>query len=249
LGGKYITAEDVGTSTQFMEYISMETKHVMGKPFYLGGSGDPSPVTAYGVYLGIKASQKKLTGNDSLEGKKIMVQGVGHVGQFLIELLAKENAEILIADINEDNLKKVSSNFKTKVIGVNDVYDTEMDIYAPCALGATVNDNTIEKLKCSIIAGAANNQLQDELKHGRRVKERGILYAPDFLINAGGVVNCYTEIDGYNKKRTYSITENIYSQTLDIFNTAENSEKGTQEVALEIAMNRINSIGKIRQVR
>ena len=249
LGGKYLTAEDVGTSTQFMEYISMETSHVMGKPFYLGGSGDPSPVTAYGVYLGIKASQKKLTGSDSLEGKKIMVQGVGHVGQYLIELLAKENAEILIADINEANLKNVTSKFKATVIGVNDVYVTDMDIYAPCALGATVNDTTIEKLKCSIIAGAANNQLQDEFIHGRRLKEKGILYAPDFLINAGGVVNCYTEIDGYNKERTYSITENIYKQTIDIFNTAENSEKGTQEVALEIAMERINSIGKIRQTR
>lgn len=249
LGGKYITAEDVGTSTQFMEYISMETKHVMGKPFYLGGSGDPSPVTAYGVYLGIKASQKKLTGNDSLEGKKIMVQGAGHVGQFLIELLAKENAEILVADIKEENLKQVTSKFKASVIGVNDVYDADMDIYAPCALGSTLNDNTIDKLKCSIIAGAANNQLQDELIHGRKLKEKGILYAPDFLINAGGVVNCYTEIDGYNKDRTYSITENIYQQTIDIFNTADNSEKGTQEVALEIAMNRINSIGKIRQTR
>lgn len=249
LGGKYITAEDVGTSTQFMEYISMETKHVMGKPFYLGGSGDPSPVTAYGVYLGMKASQKKLTGNDSLEGKKILVQGVGHVGQFLIEHLNKENANIMIADINENNLKSVTSRYKAEVIDVNVVYDTDMDIYAPCALGATVNDNTIEKLKCSIISGAANNQLQDELVHGRRVKARGILYAPDFLINAGGVVNCYTEIDGYSKERTYGITENIYKQTLDIFNVADNSEKGTQEVALEIAMARINSIGKLRQVR
>ncbi|MGB0885057.1 MAG: Glu/Leu/Phe/Val family dehydrogenase [Chitinophagales bacterium] len=249
LGGKYITAEDVGTNTQFMEYISMETKHVMGKPFYMGGSGDPSPVTAYGVYLGMKASQKKLTGNDSLTGKKIMVQGVGHVGQYLIELLAKENAEILIADINEDNLKSVTSNYKAEVIDVNNVYNTEMDIYAPCALGATVNDSTIDNLKCSIIAGAANNQLQDELIHGRKLKEKGILYAPDFLINAGGVVNCYTEIDGYSKEKTYGITDNIYQQTIDIFNAADNSEKGTQEVALEIAMERINSIGKIRQVR
>lgn len=249
LGGKYITAEDVGTSTQFMEYISMETKHVMGKPFYLGGSGDPSPVTAYGVYLGMKASQKKLTGNDSLAGKKILVQGVGHVGQYLIEHLNKENANIMIADINEDNLKSVTSRYKAEIIGVNDVYDADMDIYSPCALGATLNDDTIDKLKCSIVAGAANNQLQDELIHGRKIKEKGILYAPDFLINAGGVVNCYTEIDGYNKERTFSITDNIYQQTIDIFSAADNSEKGTQEVALEIAMARINSIGKIRQVR
>ena len=178
-----------------------------------------------------------------------MVQGVGHVGQFLIELLVKENANILIADINETNLKQVTSNYKATVIGVNDVYDVDMDIYAPCALGATINDETIEKLKCSIVAGAANNQLQNELIHGRILKQKGILYAPDFLINAGGVVNCYTEIDGYNKERTYSITENIYTQTLGIYNEADNSEKGTQEVALEIAMKRINAIGKIRQSR
>lgn len=249
LGGKYITAEDVGTNTQFMEYISMETKHVMGKPFYLGGSGDPSPVTAYGVYLGMKASQKKLTGNDSLAGKKILVQGVGHVGQYLIEHLNKENANILIADINENNIKTVTANYKVEVIDPSKVYETAMDIYSPCALGATINDQTVDALKCSIVAGAANNQLLDEKIHGRKLKERGVLYAPDFLINAGGVVNCYTEIDGYSKERTYGITENIYNQTLAIFDAAQQSEKGTQEVALEIALNRIQSIGKIRQIR
>lgn len=248
LGGKYITAEDVGTSTQFMEYIAMETQHVMGKPFYMGGSGDPSPVTAYGVYLGIKASQKQRSGSDSLEGKKILVQGVGHVGQFLTEHLAKEGAKIMIADINENNIKSVTAKHKVDVIDVNDVYDADMDIYAPCALGATINDNTIDKLKCNIVAGAANNQLLDEKIHGRKLKEKGIIYAPDFLINAGGVVNCYTEIDGYNKEKSFSLTNNIYQQTLDVFSAANQSSKGTQEVALEIAMERINQIGKIKQV-
>ena len=207
LGGKYITAEDVGTNTQFIEYISLETKHVAGKPDYLGGGGDPSPVTAYGVYLGMKAAQKQLSGSDSLKGKKIMVQGVGHVGQFLIDHLAKEEAIISIADINEANIQMVSAKYKVAVVSVDDVYTNDMDIYAPCALGATLNDNTIDLLKCSVVAGAANNQLAEEQKHGDLLRDKGIVYAPDFLINAGGVINCYIETVGYNRPRAMAATE------------------------------------------
>lgn len=249
LGGKYITAEDVGTNTQFIEYISQETKHVAGKPEYLNGSGDPSPVTAYGVYLGMKAAQKHLSGSDSLKGKKVAVQGVGHVGQYLIDLLAKENAHILISDINENNIKDVSSKYKVDIVDVNDIYDAEMDIYAPCALGATVNDDTLNRLKCSIIAGSANNQLEDEHKHGDIVKEKGIIYAPDFLINAGGVINCYIETVGYNRERAMAATEKIYDQTYNILSKASTENRNAQEVALEIAMERIEKIGKIKQRR
>lgn len=247
LGGKYITAEDVGTNTQFIEYIAQETKHVAGKPDYLNGSGDPSPVTAYGVYLGMKAAQKHLSGSDSLQGKKIAVQGVGHVGQYLIDLLAKENAHILISDINEKNIKEVSSKHRVEVVDVDKIYDAEMDIYAPCALGATINDDTIKRLKCSIIAGSANNQLEDEQKHGNILMEKGIVYAPDFLINAGGVINCYIETVGYNRERAMAATEKIYDQTLTILSKALNEHKNVQEVALEIAMERIEKIGKIKQ--
>lgn len=247
LGGKYITAEDVGTNTQFIEYISQETNYVAGKPEYLNGSGDPSPVTAYGVYLGMKAAQKHLSGSDSLKDKKIAVQGVGHVGQYLIDFLAKENAHIIISDINENNIKEVSSKYKVQVVGVDDIYNADMDIYAPCALGATVNDDTLNKLKCSIIAGSANNQLEDEQKHGSVLMEKGIIYAPDFLINAGGVINCYIETVGYNKERAMAATEKIYSQTLTILSKATNEHKNVQEVALEIAMERIEKIGKIKQ--
>ena len=249
LGGKYITAEDVGTNTQFMEYVSCETKHVAGVPEYLGGSGDPSPVTAYGVYLGMKAGQKALTGNDSLSGKKIAVQGVGHVGQYLINHLAKENADIYIADINEANIKLVTSKHKVTVVEPNDIYGIEMDIYAPCALGATINDTTLDILKCSIIAGAANNQLADEQKHGNALVKKGIIYAPDFLINAGGVINCFAEVEGYNEARAFGATEKIYTQTLSILERSASEQKSAHEVALEIAMDRINSIGKIRQTR
>ncbi|MBL4654577.1 MAG: Glu/Leu/Phe/Val dehydrogenase, partial [Bacteroidia bacterium] len=184
LKGKYITAEDVGTSEQDMIYISSETKHVTDIPESMGGSGDPSPVTAYGTYMGMKASVKEMWGNDDLNGKTIAVQGVGHVGQYLVEYLSKENARILVCDINEDNLKSVTDNFKNvSVVSPEEIYNVKMDIYSPCALGATINTETLNQLTCSIIAGAANNQLEDENIHGKMVIEKGILYAPDFLIN------------------------------------------------------------------
>lgn len=249
LGGKYITAEDVGTNTQFIEYISLETKHVAGKPDYLGGGGDPSPVTAYGVYLGMKAAQKQQSGNDSLNGKKIAVQGVGHVGQYLINHLIKEGAEVTIADINEYNIKSVTDKHKVTVVDPQEIYNVDMDIYAPCALGSTINNNTIPKLKCGIIAGAANNQLDDEQIHGDLIKEKGIIYAPDFLINAGGVINCYIETVGYNRDRAMAATERIYHQTLEVLSQAQSQNKNSQEVAIEIAIKRIEDIGKIRQRR
>lgn len=249
LGGKYITAEDVGTNTQFIEYIARETEHVAGKPDYLGGGGDPSPVTAYGVYLGMKAAQKQLSGKDSLKGKKIMVQGAGNVGQHLIDHLAKEEAIISIADINEKNLKQVAAKHRVTIVNPKDVYTTDMDIYAPCALGASLNDETIPLLNCSIVAGAANNQLADEKKHGDILKDKGVIYAPDFLINAGGVINCYIETVGYDRTRAMAATEKIYDQTLAVLEEAKEKNKNSQEVALEIAIRRINSIGKIRQRR
>lgn len=249
LGGKYITAEDLGTNTQFIEYISLETDHVAGKPDYLGGGGDPSPVTAYGVYLGMKAAQKQLSGNESLQGKKVLVQGAGHVGQYLIDHLAKEKAIISIADINEANLKMVSDKYKVKVVSPTDVYQADMDIYAPCALGASINDATIPQLSCGVIAGAANNQLADELIHGNLLRDKGIIYAPDFLINAGGVINCYIETIGYNRPRALAATEKIYDQTIAVLSHAAKTHRNAQEVALEIAMQRIENIGKTRQRR
>lgn len=248
LGGKYITAEDVGTNTQFMEWVSMETKHVAGKPNYLGGGGDPSPVTAYGVYLGMKAGQKKFSGSDSLAGLKISVQGVGSVGQHLIDYLVKEGAEIYIADINDLNIQKVLDKNKVHVVDVDEIYNIDVDIYAPCALGATLNDDTLPKLKCSVIAGAANNQLLDEKKHGDWLAEKGIIYTPDFLINAGGVINCYAEVHGYNEARAFGATEAIYNQTLKVLDKAMSEKRNVQEVAIEIAMERINAVGKINQV-
>lgn len=246
LNGKYITAEDVGTSTKDMEYIAMETKHVTGLPESMGGGGDPSPVTAYGVYMGMKASAAFAWGNDSLAGKKILVQGVGHVGENLVKNLVKENAVVYITDINEEQLKKVSSEYKAQVVAADKIFDLDIDIYAPCALGATLNTENINKLKCSVIAGAANNQLADENIHGPMLIDRGIIYAPDFLINAGGLINVYSELIGYNRQRALTQTEHIYNVTLDIFRKATKEGISTQQAAIQMAEKRIRDIGKVK---
>lgn len=246
LNGKYITAEDVNTSARDMEYIAMETEHVTGVPEYMGGSGDPSPFTAYGVFVGMKASAKKAWGHDDLSGKKVLVQGVGHVGQYLVGHLVEAGAEVFIADISEVKLKETTDKFqKVKVINNNDIFNMEMDIYAPCALGATVNDDSISKMKCQIIAGAANNQLAAEDTHGPLLIEKGILYAPDFLINAGGLVNVSAELDGYNRERVMGQVEQIYDRTLEIFHLSETEKIHTQAAAMKIAQRRIDAIASV----
>jgi leucine dehydrogenase len=245
-GGKYITAEDVGISTRDMEYVRLETKHVVGLPEYLGGSGDPSPVTAYGVYMGMKASQKELSGSDSLSGKKVVVQGVGHVGEYLVEHLVKEGADVTICDIYEDRVNAVVKKHGVKAVDAKDVYDIPMDIYSPCALGATINDDTLDRLKCSIVCGAANNQLKDERVHGQEVLKRGILYAPDYLVNAGGIINCYWEIVGYNRNAALAQAEGIYQTALNIFNISKTNSIPTYLAANQLAEARIASIAKLK---
>lgn len=174
LNGKYITAEDVGTSTKDMEYIKMETNHVTGLPESMGGGGDPSPVTAYGVYMGIKAAAKHAWGNESLSGKKVVVQGVGHVGENVVKHLTKEGAKVFIIDLNQDTLKRIASETKAEVLTNLDFFGMDMDLYAPCALGATLNTENISRLKCTVIAGAANNQLADETINGQMLLDKGI---------------------------------------------------------------------------
>ena len=247
LGGRYITAEDVNIKTRDIEYVAMETTHVTGKPDFLGGGGDPSPVTAYGTYTGMKAAAKKAWGSDSLQGKQVLVQGVGQVGMYLVDHLTKEGAKVLIADIDEQKLKMVSERSGATVVSNDGLYDLDMDIYAPCALGATLNDDTISRLKCSIVAGAANNQLKEEQKHGRMLQEQGIIYAPDFLINAGGLINVYLEHLGeYNRDRAYSMADKIYDTCTNILNKSEQDKITSHEAALEIALKRIDDMGRVK---
>jgi leucine dehydrogenase len=228
LSGRYITAEDVGTTTADMDLIRKHTEYVTGISESIGGSGNPSPVTAYGVYMGMKAAAKYKFGKDNLEGKKVLVQGIGHVGETLVDYLTAEGAKVVIADINEDRLKEIGNKYGAKIYTGDDLYSADVDIYAPCALGATINDETIGRLKAQVIAGAANNQLANEIKHGQMLKDRGILYAPDFLINAGGIINVYAEIVKYDKAEAMRKTENIYNTTLEIFDYADTNNITTQ---------------------
>lgn len=246
LGGNYITAEDVGISPADMVYVNMETNHVVGLP---GKSGDPSPVTARGVYMGMKACAKEQFGTDSLTGRKIAVQGVGHVGEYLVASLAQEGAEIYITDVYEPTLKRVSEKYGVKVVGLDEIYDLDVDIYAPCALGATINDETLDRLRCSIISGAANNQLQSESIHGKRVMEKGIVYAPDFALNAGGVINCYSEVANLPSEWALSKADDIYATITEIVKRSKSENIPTYQIANKMAEERIEKVGKVKLPR
>lgn len=246
LNGKYITAEDVNTTTKDMEYVAMETDHVVGLPESMGGGGDPSPVTAYGTYMGMKASAKMAYGDDSLAGKTVAVQGIGKVGFHLCEYLHKEGAKLYVTDINENALKAAADQFGAIVVGQDDIFDLNVDVFSPCALGAVLNTDVIGRLKAQVIAGAANNQLAEEKEHGKMLVEKGIFYAPDFLINAGGLINVYSEYIGYNRERAYGATEKIYDTTLEIYKKAAAENIPTQQAATQMAEERVQNIMKVR---
>ncbi len=246
LNGKYITAEDVNMTTKDMEYIRMETTHVAGLPETMGGSGDPSPVTAYGTYMGMKAAAKKAFGSESLAGKRIGVQGVGHVGTYLLEHLQKEGAKLIVSDYYADRAEAAAARFGAVAVGLEEIYDQDMDIYSPCALGATLNDDTIGRLQCRAIAGCANNQLAIENEHGPELVRRGIVYAPDFLINAGGLINVYSEVTGGSRQGALTQTEKIYDFTLQVLEKADLEDTHPQAAAIKMAKERIASIGKVK---
>ncbi|ABE55107.1 leucine dehydrogenase [Shewanella denitrificans OS217] len=230
LGGKYYSAEDVGTTTADIMIAHQETPYMAGLE---GKSGDPSPFTAIGTFLGIKAAVKHQRGLDSLKGLKIAVQGVGHVGYYLCQHLHQEGAELIVTDIHQASLDKVASEFGASVVAPNDIYSQDVDVYAPCALGATINDHTIPQLKARIVAGCANNQLA-EVRHGEKLKELGILYAPDYVINAGGIINVSFEKD-YDVHKSTTKVEQIYQTLLSIFERAEAENRTTGSVADEMA--------------
>jgi leucine dehydrogenase len=240
LSGKYITAEDVGMETKDMDTVREVTPYVTGISEEKGGSGNPSPITAYGVFMGLKAATKYRFGSDNLEGKKVLVQGIGHVGEVLVQHLTESGALVTIADINEERLSQVGSKYGAKIFTGADLYSAEVDIYAPCALGATINDDTIHKIQAKVIAGAANNQLANEVVHGAMLKEKGILYAPDFLINAGGVINVYSELANLTRAQVMEKTENIYNTSMEIFKFAEQHNITTHQAAMSMAQKRID---------
>lgn len=248
LGGRYITAEDVGIDVQNMEWVHMETKYVSGLPKATGGSGDPSPVTAYGTYVGMKACAQKAYGSDSLEGKEVAIQGAGHVASHLARRLSEEGAELFICDIYEDKVNELAEEVGATVVDPDDIYGLDVDIFSPCALGGVINDDTIDHFNCDIIAGAANNVLDEEEKHGQMLLDRGIIYAPDYVINAGGLINVASELEGYNEERAHDKASNIYNTILDILNYSEENDTPTFVASNILAEKRIKDVGEIHQI-
>ncbi len=245
LNGRYITAEDVGTTVEDMDIIHDETDFVTGISPAFGSSGNPSPVTAYGVYKGMKAAAKSAFGTDSLEGKTVAVQGVGNVAYNLCRHLHEEGAKLIVTDINKEAVERAVAEFGARAVDPDDIYSQECDIYAPCALGATINDDTIPQLKAKVIAGAANNQLK-ETRHGDQIHDMGIVYAPDYVINAGGVINVADELYGYNSERALKKVEGIYGNIERVLEISNRDRIPTYLAADRLAEERIE---RMRQSR
>jgi leucine dehydrogenase len=241
LNGRYITAEDVGTTEEDMNIIHEETDFVTGTSAAFGSSGDPSPVTAYGIYKGMKAAVEEYFGHTSLEGKTVAVQGVGSVAYHLCKYLNEEGVNLIVTDINQDSVKRAMEDFGAKAVDPKDIYSVECDVFAPCALGGILNDETIPQLKAKVIAGSANNQLKED-HHGDLLNEAGIIYAPDYVINAGGVINVADELYGYNRERAMKKVEQIYTNLKRVFEIAKRDNIPTYVAADRMAEERIQKV-------
>lgn len=244
LGGRYVTAEDVGTSPEDMEYVRLETAHVAG---LVGFSGDPSPVTGYGVYVGMKAAAKARWGSDSLAGKTVAVQGCGKVAYYLCRHLHAEGARLIVADIDGEKAKRIVGELGATAVEPDAIYDQRADIYAPCALGATINDDTLSRLRVEIIAGGANNQLA-EPRHGDLLEQKGMAYAPDFVINSGGVINVYGELHRWTEERSRKKAGGIYESILRIFDIAKRERLPTYLAADHLAEQRIAAVSGLKRM-
>ncbi len=237
-GGRYFTGEDVGTGPEDMDIAGQETAYVLGRAH--GGSGDPSPVTARGVWLGIRTAVRHRLGRSDLNGIRVAIQGLGHVGCNLARLLAGDGARLIVADLDAARAERAVSEFGARRVGSDEVLRVEAEVLAPCALGGVINDETLPHLACAIVAGAANNQLRED-RHGATLHERGILYAPDYVINAGGLINIAQELvpGGYERGRAMARVQTIAVTLEEVFQRAEREGRPTNEVADEIARERI----------
>ena len=239
LGGRYVTAEDVGTGTADMDYVHMETEYVAG---LANRSGDPSPVTAHGVFRSIEASAKWRWGSSSLSGKTILVQGLGNVGNYLMKELTAAGAKLIVTDIRQEKVAHAVKEYGAKAVSDTEIYSQQADIYAPCALGATINDDTIPKLKVEIVCGGANNVLLEPRKHGEALEKRSILYAPDFVANAGGVINVYSELAGWTRERALRKADEIFDTLLGVFAIAKEKGIPSYEAADALAERRLAAV-------
>ncbi len=245
LGGRYITAEDVGIDVNDMEFVYRETEYVTGVHQVHGGSGDPSPFTAYGTLQGLMATLNRKFGDEEVGKYSYAVQGLGHVGMEFVKLLKERGAKIFVTDINKSLVDRAVNEYSVESVGSDEIYDVNCDVYSPCALGGTVNEDTLPRLKAKVICGAANNQLADNAI-GDEVEKRGILYAPDYAVNAGGVMNVSLEIDGYNRERAMRMMRTIYHNLARIYEIAERDGIPTYKAADRLAEERILAIGKLK---
>ncbi len=247
LGGFYITAEDVGTDMEDMEVILTETRWVTGVSPAQGGGGDPSPVTAFGVLQGIKAAVRWTFGDASLAGRSVAIQGLGSVGFHLATYLKEEGAKLFGADLDPDTCERARSELGVEIVPVGEILQVPADVVAPCALGASLNDDTIPELRCRIVAGAANNQLADEERHGRALADRGILYAPDFVLNAGGLISVYNELmTSYHRERAMRMTRGIYLNMMRVFEISRDEGIAPALAADRVAEERIRKVSGLR---
>jgi len=238
IGGRYVTAEDVGTTVEDMDFVHMETKYVTG----IGSkSGDPSSVTAHGVFRAIEASAFERWGSNSLEGRTVAMQGLGHVGYHLAMELKAAGATLIVTDIDAARIQRVVDATGASVVGLAEIYAVKADIFTPCALGGVINDDTIPQLKVEIVAGAANNQLLED-RHGDDLEARGILYAPDYVANAGGVINVYSELTGWSRERSLRKADEIYDTVLSVFRLAKDTNIPTYKAADRVAEQRISAV-------
>lgn len=248
LRGRYITAEDVGTETKDMELIRRETRWVVGVPVEEGGSGDPSPATARGIVAAMRATCRFLWGDEDLHGKRFAILGVGKVGTDLVRRLHEKGASITVADVYPPSLERVRSEYGVDVVEPDEIFDVECDIFSPCSLGGALNAETIPRLKTHAVVGPANNQLATT-EDGDRLAARDILYAPDFVVNAGGLINVNEELRGYTADKAAAHIDRIYDNTLQVLESSK--ERGTTpvETAVALAEERIRNIGDLRQFR
>jgi leucine dehydrogenase len=244
LGGRYITGEDMNTTTKDMGFINDETDYVVGLE---GKSGNPSPVTAFGVFKGILASVEEAFGTMDLAGKIVAVQGVGAVGYNVCKHLCEAGAELIVTDIRKANIDRAVQDFGAASVAPEEIYGVKCDIFAPCAMGAVINDFTIQQLKCKVVAGSANNQLAEN-KHGDMLEKKGIIYAPDFVINGAGVMNVYEEMKGYNVERAMSRAAGVYDNVKKVFEIAKRDGIPTYKAADRMAEERIERIFKITKI-
>jgi leucine dehydrogenase len=245
LAGRYITAEDVGTTVHDMDIIHMETPYVTGISQTYGSSGNPSPMTALGVFRGMQASAKVALGSDDLAGRTVAIQGLGSVGYELARLVKEAGARLVVSDINPDNVNRAVSELGATAVPPSDIIGVDCDIFAPCALGAVLNDDTIPRLRCQVVAGSANNQLAED-RHGDMLYERGILYAPDYVINAGGLINVAEELEGYHPERARSKVERIYHIMLDLYEVSRREGIPTHRAADRMAEARIEQMRRVK---